>query len=66
MTVINILGIIATVALWAVIPFQWWSIIVCHKSTKRMKQKSEDLDRLISAYKEELSKLEKGQVGDFD
>lgn len=58
MEVINILKIIATVMLWAVMPFQWWSIWLCHKSIKRHKQRCEELDSLIESYKQHIAEME--------
>lgn len=58
MEVINVLRIIATVMLWVVMPFQWWSIWLCHKSINRHKQRCEELDSLIESYKQHIAEME--------
>lgn len=58
MEVIDILRIIATVMLWAVMPFQWWSIILCRRSTKRNEQKYEELNGIIETYERKIAELD--------
>ena len=63
MGVIDVLRIIATVMLWAVMPFQWWSIYLCHKSIKRHEQRCEELNGLIETYKRTIAEMEKNENG---
>jgi hypothetical protein len=58
MGVIEVLRIIATVLRWALMPFQWWSIYLCHKSNKRNKQTYDELNDLIVTYKRKIAELE--------
>lgn len=58
MGVIEVLRIVATVMLWAVMPFQWWSIYLCHMSNKRNTQTYEELNDLIVTYKRKIAELE--------
>lgn len=67
MNAVDILRVIATWLLWAIIPFQWYSIIRSHRLIKQYEEKNVDLDRLIHSYQKRLSELGKGNpFEDFD